>query len=315
MIQDFYNPTTHIGTQPVRVLKWNVADRLENIHAAFPQEFHAVLQRHGLQPCIAYDYSERPIIDSISRNHLLPFVDGHKQITIHETFLSMVWTMCYSHLVLFEEQNSKPILNRIYGHNHPIDQRAIQNAANVYRYGVSLVRNYTPWDKRNLPNPEEYDPQDIYVEKTNGVFVLAMVFILCHEFAHIDLGHLDTYIPRADSLLAESEADQRAVHTMLRGATDATTKVSYGVGMLLGFCSLLTLQRELETNTHPHLAERIEKVLRAQDLDDPSQLWGIATMSFRLWDDLYNRPNPRIQWPQGAETFKELFYHVLNQLR
>lgn len=35
----------------------------------------------------------------------------------------------------------------------------------------------------------------------------------------------------------------------------------------------------------------------------------------RLWDDLYNRPNPRIQWPQGAETFKELFYHVLNQLR
>lgn len=61
-----------------------------------------------------------------------------------------------------------------------------------------------------------YDPKDIYIEKANGVFILAMVFILCHEFAHIDLGHLDTYIPQADRLLAECEADQLAVRTMLR---------------------------------------------------------------------------------------------------
>jgi hypothetical protein len=85
--------------------------------------------------------------------------------------------------------------------------------------------------------------------------------------------------------------------------------------MLLGFCSLLTLQRELATNTHPHLAERIEGVLRAQELDDISPLWGIAAMSFKLWDDLHNKPNPRIHWPKGAQTFKELFYHVLDQLR
>ena len=206
----------------------------------------------------------------------------------------MVWAMCYSHLVLFEEQNSKPMLNRIHGHNDPIDHRAIQNAADLYRYGVRLVRNYTPWDKNALPNPEEYDPKDIYIEKANGVFILAMVFILCHEFAHIDLGHLDTYIPQADRLLAECEADQLAVRTMLRGATDATKKLNYGVGMLLGFCSLLSLQRELASDTHPHLAERIEGVLRAQNLDESSQLWGIATMSFQLWDDLYNRPTPRI---------------------
>ena len=26
-------------------------------------------------------------------------------------------------------------------------------------------------------------------------------------------------------------------------------------------------------------------------------------MSFKLWDELHNKTNPRIQWPQGAETF------------
>jgi len=315
MRKNYYNPATHVGSQPVRVLKWNVAHTLEYVHPDFPKEFHAVLARHGLKPCIAYDHSERAIVDSHSPDQLVPFVDENKQITIQETFLSMVWAMCYSHLALFEEQNSKPILNRIHGHNHIIDQRAIQNGINIYRYGVSLVRNYTPWDKTNLPNPEEYDAADIYIEKANGVFVLAMVFILCHEFAHIDRGHLDNYIPEADRPLAEAEADDHAVQTMLRGATDTSKQVNYAAGMLLGFCSLLTLRSQLASKTHPHLANRIEGVLQAQKLDDISPLWGIATMSFKLWDDLHNRTKPRIQWPQGAETFKELFCQVVKQLQ
>jgi hypothetical protein len=214
MKENYYNPKTHIGSQPVRVLKWNVAHRLEYVHPEFPREFQAILQRHSLQPCIAYDCSERPILDSGSRDQLVPFVDEKKQVTIQETFLSMVWTVCYSHLVLFEEQNQKPLVNRICGPIHQVDHLAIQRAADVYKYGVSLVCNYTPWDKNSLPNPEEYDPEDFYIGKANGVFILAMVFILCHELAHIDLGHLDTYIPQADRLLAECEADQRAVQTM-----------------------------------------------------------------------------------------------------
>src|SRR2546430_15816767 len=115
MKKSHFNPATHIGTQPVRVLKWNLAHKLEHVHPAFPQEFHAILRNHGLKPCIAYDCTERPIVDHLSHNHLVPFVGGNKQITIQKTFLSMVWTMCYSHLVLFEEQNSKRIMSRIHG--------------------------------------------------------------------------------------------------------------------------------------------------------------------------------------------------------
>jgi hypothetical protein len=223
--------------------------------------------------------------------------------------------MCYSHLILFEELNSKRILNRIHGANDTVDHSVIKDADRVYRYGVSLVRSYTPWNTANLPNPEEYDAADIYIEKANGAFVLAMVFILCHEYAHIDLKHLDEFIATADKQLTESDADEQAVRTMLKGATNPSKKLNYGVGMLLGLCSLLTLQRELETESHPHLAGRIERVLRAQELDDTSPLWGIATMSFKLWDNLYNQSRPCIRWPSSAKTFKDLFYHVLWQLK
>ena len=314
MRRNCYVPATHIGIQPVRVLKWNIAYALENVHPAFPKEFHGVLKKHGLKPCIAYDFSERGIADPRYSDQLIPHVDQDKQITIQETFLSLLWAMCYSHLVMIEQLNSKRILNQVRGHGHAIDERTVQRAANLYEYGVSLVRSYTPWDKTRLPNPEEYDDADIYIEKTNAAFVFAIVFILCHEFAHIERGHLDDYIPTVDQPLAEAEADRQAVETMLKGGGNPSEKLTYKVGMLLGFCSLLTLRRTLESESHPHLAHRIEGVLRAQNLADDSPLWGHATLSFKLWDHLHNRTKPRIQWPRSASHFKALFYHVLEQV-
>ena len=124
-----------------------------------------------------------------------------------------------------------------------------------------------------------------------------MVFILCHKFAHIERGHLDDYISKADRHLIEYEADDKAVETMLKGGINPSEKLTYKVGMVLGFCSLLTIARTLESETHPNLGKRIERVLRAQKLDDDSPLWGHATMSFQLWDDLHNKPSPRIRWP------------------
>jgi hypothetical protein len=315
MKKSYFNPATHIGSQPVRVLKWNIAHQWENLHPAFSQEFQTTLRKHGLQPFVKYDCSERAIVEAGFSDSLVPFVDQDKEITIQETFLSLVWTMCYSHLVLFEEQIHKPLLNRLHRQNHRIDYAAIAAAANVYRYGVSLVRRFSPWDKDKLPNPEMYAPSEFYVEKANGVFVFAMAFILCHELAHIESGHLDGYIAEADRLLAEQEADRRAVETMLRGATDSGTKLNYGMGMLLGFCSLLTLKGELTSDTHPNLAGRIQRVLSEQNFDELSPLWGVATMSFRLWDDLHNKPNHRIQWPQNCDSYKDLFYAVVNQIR
>jgi hypothetical protein len=50
MKRNFYNPKTHKGYQPVRVLKWNIANLLENTHPGFPKEYQKILRKYGLKP-------------------------------------------------------------------------------------------------------------------------------------------------------------------------------------------------------------------------------------------------------------------------
>jgi predicted metal-dependent peptidase len=53
-----------------------------------------------------------------------------------------------------------------------------------------------------MPNPEEYSTDDVFfIERANGLFVYAMNFILCHEFAHIELNHLERKKQGANSQL------------------------------------------------------------------------------------------------------------------
>ncbi len=142
--QNFCNPETHIGKKPVRVIKRNIAHYLEHVHADFPRAFAALMQRHNLDPFIHIDCSEAAIFERLGGYKLLLFVEEKKRVTIQESFMSLVWCHCCSHMVLFQEQNSKPILNQ-----------------------------------------EECYPADINIEKTKPVLSHAMVFIVCHEFAHI----------------------------------------------------------------------------------------------------------------------------------
>jgi len=311
------NPYTHKGTQPIRVLKFNILHQLENTHQNFMVEYTALLKRHGLNPSINYDYTEGPLFNLMDPSKsLTPFVDGKKEITIQETFLSYLWSMCYSILVIHEEHFHKPMLNRLKKSKHPVDQVSLDAAYKLHRYGLSLIKTYVPWDKQTLPNPEEYsEAETFYIEKANGVFRTAAAFIICHELAHIKLGHLestDTYVSTADRKLEEMQADHDAFFTMIKGATDEVGKINYGVGMLIGFCSLLLLQSKLQSRTHPDSDDRVEAVLRQLELDDVSPLWGIASLSFKLWDDCYEK---KLVWPKEVEHVKALFYSIHEQLK
>jgi hypothetical protein len=76
-----------------------------------------------------------------------------------------------------------------------IDPYRITKAQQLFNYGISLIKIFTPWDKSTLPNPECYDEQDeFYVQRVNAVFVYAMNFILCHEFVHVEREHIDKLI-------------------------------------------------------------------------------------------------------------------------
>lgn len=107
----------------------------------------------------------------------------------------------------------------------------------------------------------------------------------------------------------EIEADYDATMTMLRGVGDERIN---GVGMLLGFSAMLLLKAAVQNKKHPDSDDRIETVLRRLNLDEISPLWGIASLSFKLWDDYYGKS---FTWPDEVEHFKELFYDMFEQLR
>ena len=317
MKKSFLNPQTHIGLQPIRVLKFNILHQVENTHPTFMAEYNALLKKHGLKSCINYDYTEGPLYNpEHPDNPLTPFVDGNKEITIQETFLSYLWAMCYSLMVIHEEFVHKPMLNRLTGSRHQIDNVSLDAAYKLHKYGLSLIESYMPWDKQNLPNPEEYtEAEAFYIERANGLFRVAAGFIICHELGHIKCGHLDDIdncVPKADPVMEEIQADHDAFFTMIRGATDEKWKINYGAGMLIGFCSILLLNSKLQSQRHPDSDDRIETVLRQLELDDVSPLWGIASLAFKLWDDHYEK---KLVWPKEAEHFKAIFYQIHEQLK
>ena len=53
-------------------------------------------------------------------------------------------------------------------------------------------------------------------------------------------------------------------------------------------------------------------ILRQLELDDLSPLWGIASLSFKLWDDYYEK---KLVWPKEVEHVKALFYSIHDQLK
>lgn len=323
MKRNYYNPKTHIGNQPIRVLKWNIACCLEKTHPHFKKEYEDVLSLHNLKPSIIYDTAEAPIYSTIfpysdpipEIRHLTPHVDNNKNITIQETFLSYLWIMCYFHLVTYGEIAEKIYLNRLVTHKYKINTQPVIFADLLCNYGRSLITRYTVWNKELLPNPELYDDSDIYIEKTNSLFVHAVNFVLLHEFAHIKLGHMNpnkfndsNEIRKRDEQLADSYA----INTMLAGAFNSKEKLNRILGMTIGLGALLLLFSNATSNTHPASDDRLETLLTQLKLDDMSKIWLFASLSIIFWDQSYKKD---IIWPREAKSSKDLFYLAYDQLR
>jgi hypothetical protein len=281
MKRSHYNPAGHDGKQPIRVLKGNLAQEFENSTVRWQPDFFKVMHMLGLPPAISYDQSELPIVDVLDPDGcLVPLATKEDGIIIQESFLSFVWIMCYSHLVIYSEEVEKPNLNRLQGHKYSMDEEATRLAQELFRYGIRLIRTYVKWDINALPNPELVAvEEDYYVTRANGLYTFAISFIMHHELEHLRTG--TAVGSSADIVLDELQADCQATYTMLQCAQDGRLKLNYGMGMLLAFCSLLHLQKSVQSPRHPDTDDRIETLLRRLDLDDLSPLWGIAFVS--LW--------------------------------
>lgn len=237
-----------------------------------------------------------------------PCVNCDKHIYVQETFLSYLWIVCYSILVIYEEAVAKYYENVQKGASHIIDKELIYNCEEFLQYAISLKAYYSEWDTKKYPTPDKGNGTDIdYHIKATQLFLYAMNYILCHEFAHLEKGHLK----KSKSIDLEIEADERAFEHVLKGQTPEN-RMSLQMGVLIGLCSMLFLSCSVSAgNTHPDTHKRIKSFLEKVNPRDDSQLWSVACLCLGIWDMKFDKYN---DFPDKVETHKEMFYMVLEEI-
>ena len=142
---------------------------------------------NGLNKAIQYNIARAPITHGA-------YLSPARKINLFENFNAYLWCICYSLFVVFDETIQKPHLRGTYTGKIDPSNKRVKEALNLFDYALSLRTQYTDWDQK-LPNPELFDCENTYyIERTNGLFVSAMTFILSHEVAHNYFNHI-TYNP------------------------------------------------------------------------------------------------------------------------
>ncbi|WP_299707494.1 phage exclusion protein Lit family protein [uncultured Pontibacter sp.] len=313
MKQTTYNPSGHKGNQPVRVLSLNVTEWFENTYPQFKEDIlEKAIKEKGL-------YEEIRLIEREEKIGDPAFVGSYKVISIEESFLSYLWSLSYSLVVLFDENIHKPQTIE----NYTLDSKAqhlINEALKLFDYGFSLMYNFNYWDK-NLPNPEEFDPAaNEYIEKANGVYLNAVNYVLLHELAHVDLGHIDNDIlnsekgiktPESEIKQDEYHADKYAFERIMQGSDYLTNKHTVSVGIIAGICSFIFFSAEMGGGDHPDPDERLKIALESLDLEEEDNLWGMACLAFKLWSIKHKID---LGWPVKVDTYRDLFYLTLTRI-
>lgn len=298
---------SHQGIMPIRVLQHNLIYTFENVNPEFLQLTKKVIEELGLDPGISYSTEEESVKS--------PYVVFNK-IFINETFLSYIWCMCFSLTVLYEEIIVKKSKNDYFGNEDElINMELAREAYKLWEYGISLLSNYVPWEY-SLPNPEYFEEKyEELIPKINGLYLIATVFVLGHEFAHIELKHNDKFIPdqneQEQNKLFEKEADARAIRLVLDGINN-DNKVTREMGLLIGLCSLLFFSSITKGEDYPDTDERIDSFFKKLEPEDPSDAsWGIATLAYKLWDRHFEKG---LIWIEGLESSKDQYNSIKAQI-
>ena len=302
MMKNHYN-NSHKGHLPVRVLQHNIVHQFETTTADFLGKALRTVNDQGLKTEIQYLVNQSA---SIGNEIEGPFVKNQsKEIHIQETFLAYLWCMTYSlyiysDLLISDQLNSNT-------HRKTLADR-------TFNYALSLIDNYTDWDKSKIPNPEIYDDKNAAdIEKTNELFLYGFNFILCHEFSHVDLGHCDEatsgFLTDLEKKEYELAADKQAVELLVKGIfpnNESSTK--YGVAVALS--SLLFFKSKVCNKIHPDNDVRILNALDQFSIEDNDTSWLIACSALGLWASNYSID---LTWQEKC-SFRELYVSLSKQL-
>lgn len=303
---------THIGNQPIRVLKHNITHRLESF---LNNHLKILIEKENIKGYIKYHIADLSLSDNQK-----PYINDKGEINIHETYLSYIWIINFTFFVLYDEALAKPIQIK---QNQPNikdpDNELIDLSKGLFDYGKSLIVSFSKWDKEYFPNPEYFDEntnEGFYILRTNDLFVNTMNFILCHELAHAEFEHLkniDANKLNLDQIKnLEREADNRAIELMLNSRKTVNNR-AVELGILTGIVSILYFKSNLKGGPkHPDVDERLLNFLTILNPKNQDPIWGIACLCFNLWEKQFNL---NISYKNYVEDFKEQFIHIYKQIK
>jgi len=234
-----------------------------------------------------------------------PSTTGH-QITLHDTFLSFLWGYIYS-IIVTTPIGGKEVL---------MDENL--NARELRKYAHGLMKDYSPWDKEKLPNPELFGKDDNrFIGVSNAVFTLSVRFIFFHEFAHIFLEHpfVHAKFRTPENIKKmETDADNVAMDWILQTLTNEDEFT--GKLALISALNSLSFSPNKFSNsiTHPAPEDRIATCLENLRLDDGDFLWGYAMWSIMEWQinhELFHLP---FSYKEG-DNLKNYFYDMVYELK
>ncbi|KMQ67676.1 hypothetical protein ACM39_12525 [Chryseobacterium sp. FH2] len=301
--------STHVGDQPIRVLKHNLIARLEERNKKLITTLQLDLR---LDKKIAYHARNA----SLNENQL-PFISAYGTINIHETFLSYIWIICYYFFVVHEEgvvipeHEKRQILIFI-----PQNVKILNDAEDLFQYAKRITRAFESWDITNLPNPEYYDSfalEGYYIEKTNDIFVESVNFILYHEIAHAEFEHIKKIstenLSQVEIKALEIDADTRAMELILKDCRNITAT---SISIIFGIAAILFRKNNLNGGSkHPDINDRLENALRIINPTEDSPVWAMLALFIKAWDKQFNLG---LKEKPFYSTYKELFYDLINQV-
>lgn len=304
----------HLGTQPIRVTHNMLLHMFSNTYPSFPEKLQALVDQGKLNPTIHVTFEEESIRSDGRSN--TPFVNQQtRQINLHESFLSYLWCISYSVYILYVEKVDYPKVNKEAGEElYSISQEEITKADELFGYARSLIAYYSPWEKKQMPNPELYLAQHRdYVEQTNLCYTAAAIFILAHELTHIEkhIDQLDADTPESNYLRFEEEADQDAILHTIR-IHDQLGPVAVNTGIVTGLLSMLYFSYNTTGERHPNVEDRITAALETLDINSNDPAWGMACVGLELWERQFSL---NFDWLKDPDSSRTQYYYLIDQVK
>jgi len=264
--------TPDLSESPVLALENNIVWQFENLSEFGAKQLKLQVAGGIFSGEIALDLSATsPTGPSVTARE-----GGIPEMHIKVSHLELLWAFIYGWMVVYEEGVQKPQLRPDVVMSEETSQ-LLSRAHELLEWAGSLRLGYTPYPA-GLPSPKFYatSQEQEYGLKANLVFQKAVAFVLSHERAHAQLGHLtigERPLTAQERLDMERDADMAAYDALVSQGLDDNEKLPEAWAVVSVMLSTFYLYEDarnaLRPGGHPAVHHRVAHIIERLAMREP----------------------------------------------